>query len=52
MTFSEPYKIGLLVKKSDKIYMDVREEFKNGTLNYTGIFLGNKTEHRLTNFKA
>jgi hypothetical protein len=52
MSFAEPYKIGLLVKKSDKLYMDVREGFKNGTLNYTGIFLGNKTEHRLTNFET
>lgn len=43
MTFAEPYKIGLLVKRSDKLYVDVIDGF-----NYTGMYLGNITEHKLT----
>lgn len=42
MTFAEPYRLGLLIKKSDKLYIEVRDGF-----NYSGMFLGNATEHRL-----
>jgi len=47
LTFAEPYKIGLLVKKSDKLFIEVQPDF-----NYTGIFLGNITEHKLTTLVA
>jgi len=42
MTFAKPYMLGLLIKKSDKLYIEVKENF-----NYSGMFLGNATEHRL-----
>ena len=42
MVFAEPYMIGLLVKISDKLYMDVKPNF-----NYTGLFFGNKSEVQL-----
>jgi len=47
MTFVEPYSIGLLRKKSDRIHIDVRDGF-----NYTDLFVGNKSEHRLTTFET
>lgn len=39
MTFAEPYMIGLLVKISDKLFMDIKPGF-----NYTGMFFGNISE--------
>lgn len=42
MTFEEPYMLGLLVKKSDRLYIDVKPTF-----NYSGMFEGNATEWRL-----
>ena len=39
LTFAEPYMIGLLVKISDKLFMDVKPNF-----NYTGMFFGNISE--------
>jgi hypothetical protein len=39
MTFAEPYMIGLLVKITDKLFMDVKPNF-----NYTGLFFGNISE--------
>jgi hypothetical protein len=47
MTFATPYMVGLLVKKSDRLYIDVKEDF-----NYTGLFLGNATEHKLDTLTA
>jgi len=31
--------LGLLIKKNDKLYIEVNKDF-----NYTGMFLGNATE--------
>lgn len=42
MVFEEPYMIGLLLKKSDKLYIDLNEGF-----NYTKMFFGNLSEIRL-----
>jgi hypothetical protein len=42
MTFAEPYMIGLLVKISDKLFMDVKPNF-----NHTGLFFGNISEVQL-----
>lgn len=47
MTFAEPYKIGLLLKKHDKLFINIKEDF-----NYTGMFLGNVTEIQLTTLGA
>lgn len=44
MTFHKPYMIGLLLKKSDRLHIDVIEGF-----DVTQIFLGNKTEVRMLN---
>jgi hypothetical protein len=44
MTFHKPYMIGLLLKKSDRLHIDVEEGF-----DVTQIYLGNKTEVRLLN---
>jgi hypothetical protein len=38
MTFAEPYMIGLLVKISDKLFMDIKPG------NHSGIFFGNISE--------
>jgi hypothetical protein len=42
MTFEKPYMIGLLVKISDKLFMDVKPGF-----NYSGLFFGNISEVQL-----
>lgn len=42
LTFFEPYMIGLLVKITDKLFMDVKPNF-----NHTGIFFGNISEVQL-----
>lgn len=44
MTFHKPYMIGLLLKKSDRLHIDVVEGF-----DVSQIFLGNKTEVKLGN---
>ncbi len=44
MTFFEPYMIGLLVKISDKLFMDVPAL---PGFNYTGLFFGNISETQL-----
>ena len=44
MVFHKPYMIGLLLKKSDRLHIDVEEGF-----DVTQIYLGNKTEVRLLN---
>ena len=47
MTFLKPYMIGLLLKKSDRIHIDVRDDF-----NVSQIFIGNISETRLMNNKT
>ena len=47
MTFEKPYMVGLLIKKQDKLYLELKEDY-----NVTNMFLGNKTEHRLTTTTA
>jgi len=42
LTFAEPYMIGLLVKISDKLFMDVNPLTPEN--NYTNMFFGNKSE--------
>jgi len=42
MVFEEPYMIGLLLKKSDKLFIDLNDGF-----NYTKMFFGNLSEIRL-----
>lgn len=42
MVFEDPYMIGLLLKKSDKLYIDLNPDF-----NYTKMFFGNLSEIRL-----
>lgn len=44
MTFQTPYMIGLLLKKSDRLHIDIMEGF-----DITQIYVGNKTEVRLMN---
>jgi len=38
MTFDEPYRLGLLIKKSDKIYIEVKDGF-----DYSGMYLEEQT---------
>ena len=47
MVFEEPYMIGLLLKKSDKLYIDLNDGF-----NYTKMFYGNLSEIRLVTTTA
>lgn len=47
MTFHKPYMIGLLLKKSDRLHIDIKDGF-----DVTQIYLGNKTEVRLLNNKT
>ena len=48
MKFAKPYRIGLLVKKSDRIHIDVNpkinETFYNGTI---GLWLGDAKTYSL-----
>jgi len=40
-TFNEPYMLGLLVKRNDTLYIEMRND-----TNYSSLFLGNSTEQR------
>lgn len=42
MKFSKPYRIGLLVKKSDRLHIDVNNE-----TDYTGLWLGDAATYKL-----
>ena len=44
LEFEKPYEIGLLLKRSDKLYVNIRPE-----INQTDLFVGNKTFTRLNN---
>ena len=44
MTFQKPYMIGLLLKKSDRVHIDVQKDY-----NVSQIFMGNISEIRLMN---
>lgn len=39
MEFDEPYLLGLLIKKSDRLYVDIRENY-----NYTDLFINYETD--------
>ena len=43
MEFDEPYLLGLLIKKSDRLHIDIRPEFNNGT--YSGLFVEYDTDY-------
>lgn len=54
MKFSKPYRIGLLVKKSDRIHIDVKEDPESLALyNATGgLWLGDPKTYRLGNTES
>ena len=42
MVFEQPYTIGVLLKRQDKLFIDVKDGF-----NYTRMFFGNISEIRM-----
>ena len=46
LTFDKPYRIGLLVKKSDRMHMDINNE-----TDYSGLWLGDAATYKFGNEK-